>query len=167
MGGIVHENWRVPRSSGNYVMEELGAETTSTADRVKVLQEQMNRYKSPAGTALLGSPFPGVPVNGVLDWNTAMLAAVILARRAHLACLAYGDRATCELKTAASARVTTPLPWVADHLEEVISQIAMFADNNRISPPGGGIARLVSDWRVWAAAAAIGLYAFSRKRGRR
>jgi hypothetical protein len=142
----------------------LGADTAPAGDpAVRALQQQLNRFISRVLPEVLTH---AVPVTGVMDMQTAQYAARILVERAKRAKETYADAAHAQYYTEALSHLMAPRPWVDDNLKTVTADVKNFGDSLGLPPASGTLSRLVSDWRVWVAAAGVGVLVLGRRRRR-
>lgn len=146
----------------------LGADAApppSGDPKIRLLQQQVNRFV-PSKYA------KAIAVDGVMSHALAALAAGVLFERAKRALDTYGasEPATGFYHKAyndALAHSAAPLPWVPQNLEAVTQEVAHYADFLGLPPAEGGtIAKLIGDWRVWVAAAGVGILVLGRRKRR-
>lgn len=143
----------------------LGADAASSGDpKVKILQQQVNRFVPSRFTTR-------VVVDGVMGHPLASYAAGVLFDRAKRALDTYGPGEPAagfyhKGYNDALAHVAAPLPWVAQNLDQVTQDVAHYADFLGLPGAEGVISRLVGDWRVWVAAAGVGVLVLGRRKRR-
>lgn len=139
----------------------LGADAAPGGDpKIRLLQQQVNRF--------VPSRFANkLTVDGVMSYALATYAAGVLFDRAKAALDTYGAGEPAagfyhKAYSDALAHVTAPLPWIAQNLATVTDEVTHYADF--LGLPGGR--SLISDWRVWVAAAGVGILVYGRRRRR-
>ncbi len=131
------------------------------------LAQQVNRFGpgAPAGRQLVDQAFPLAP--GTISPALALAAVVIYQRRATDAYSQFHDAGSAQAITAANLAFADPVTFVNQHLADVISTIASYADSLGLPGPtsdGGAdvIAGLSTRTLLLAAGGALLLWVVMR-----
>lgn len=142
----------------------LGADAAPAGDPlVRSLQQQVNRFVSRILPDVLTH---AVPVTGVMDAQTALYATRILLERAIQAkdSVGAGSVVYTQMYNLALKHTLQPRPWVDENVAIVAQDVKNFGDFLGLAPASGTLSKLVSDWRVWVAAAGVGILVLGRRR---
>jgi hypothetical protein len=93
-----------------------------------ILQQQINRFAPPSAPAGLQFVSAPIPITGVLDPGTALVAVLIAQRRAADALARYADNVSGDVLKQATSAIGAPVPFVQAHLGELITIVSNYAD---------------------------------------
>ena len=116
-------------------MSGLGdaAVTGPSADQVRQLQAQINRYGANAPVGLQIA-IPSLSITGVLDAPTVTYAMAILESRLALSWLTLPSAATANASALANLYGQDPTTYILANFDTVLSTIQLLADSLKLAP---------------------------------